>query len=72
MVGSFLVFVDSIMVEQILGALLGVPSSQQAMIMMLQLMNTVSLLGEIFLGDHDLYMSPSFYRLKCIVHLFYF
>jgi len=61
MVGSFLVFVDSIMVEQILGALLGVPSSQQAMIMMLQLMNTVSLLGEIFLGDHDLYMSPSFY-----------
>ena len=61
MVGSFLVFVDSIMEEQILGALLGVPSSQQAMIMMLQLMNTVSLLGEIFLGDHDLYMSPSFY-----------
>jgi len=72
MVGSFLVFVDSIMEEQILGALLGVPSSQQAMIMMLQLMNTVSLLGEIFLGDHDLYMSPSFNRLKCIVHLFYF
>jgi hypothetical protein len=39
-------FVDSIMEEQILGALLGVPSSQQAMIMMLQLMNMVSLLGE--------------------------
>ena len=35
MVGGFLVFVDSIMEEQILGALLGVPSSQQAMIMML-------------------------------------
>lgn len=48
MVGGFLVFVDSIMEEQILAALLGVPSSQQAMIMMLQLMNTVSLLGEFF------------------------
>jgi hypothetical protein len=36
------------MEEQILAALLGVPSSQQAMIMMLQLMNTVSLLGEFF------------------------
>jgi hypothetical protein len=47
MIGGLLVFVDSIMEEQILGALLGVPSSQQAMIMMLQLMNMVSLLGEI-------------------------
>jgi hypothetical protein len=47
MVGGLLVFVDSIMEEQISGALLGVPSSQQAMIMMLQLMNMVSLLGDL-------------------------
>ena len=46
MIDGLLVFVDSTMEEQILGALLGVPSSQQAMIMMLQLMNMVSLLGE--------------------------
>lgn len=57
MIDGLLVFVDSIMEEQILGALLGVPSSQQAMIMMLQLMNMVSLLVEIlFFGNHDLYV----------------
>lgn len=73
MVGGLLVFVDSIMEGQILGALLGVPSSQQAMIMMLQLMNMVSLLGEIrFFFVTMTYMCQCFfYQLKCTVYHFF-